>query len=53
MIAMPTPNAGVGKEASNDDLDEMALTEKIGGTVEIGVAALDVRDNQALLSSGP
>jgi hypothetical protein len=45
MIAMPSLYAGVGNEASADDLDDMALTEKIGGTVEIGVSALGVTDN--------
>jgi hypothetical protein len=45
MIAMPSPYAGAGNEASADDLDDMALTEKIGGTVEIGVSALGVTDN--------
>jgi hypothetical protein len=52
MIAMPSQYPGVGKEVSDDDLDEMGITEKIGGAVEIGVAAFRVTERQSAPSLG-
>jgi hypothetical protein len=42
IIAMPSQNSGVGKHVSADDSADMDLAEKIGGTVEIGVARFDM-----------